>query len=385
MATSYRYLSHKKPSSGAWQDKLYIIAHNASPVVGGGEIWVGRLLAGLQNRGHRVLLLCRNQETAKAAAAYSIPTGVRVLRGDAMFQDALGFARMLRSEGPDALLLTTFKKSWLGGLAAHIAHVPRTLLRVAALPNKPSGRTYRIALTRWVDAVVLNADAMRGPLIAALPMVPEQKFVTIYDGVVEHPRSNAGRAFRRKVGIGDETRLIGSVGRVVKQKRYDRLLRALAQLPEDVHCVIAGDGSDLPSLRALANELGIAPRVHLPGFRSDVSALLDAIDIFVLSSDFEGMANAMLEAMAARVPVVSTRVSGAEEALFAEPGGGDSPGVIVGFEPSDIAVECERLLSDSSRRQRMGLAGIQRVRESFSFDRMLDQWELIFLQPSNQG
>ena len=362
---------------------MYIIAHNASLVVGGGEIWVARFLGGLQNRGHRVLSLCRNQKVATAASAFSIPTGVRVLRGDAMFQDALAFSRMLRRERPDALLLTTFKKSWLGGLAAQMADVPLCILKVAALPNNPGGRTYRIALKRWVDLVVLNADAMRDPLISALPMVRPEKFVTIYDGVADHPRSNAGLSLRRKLGIGDERPLIGSVGRLVKQKRYDRLLRAVALLPEHVHCVIAGDGPDLDSLRLLAMELGIAPRVHLPGFRSDVAAILDATDVFVLSSDFEGMANSMLEAMAAGRPVVSTRVSGAEEALFATPGGGDPPGVIVGFEPSEIAAECNRLLADHSLRQRMGLAGIQRVRESFSFDRMLDEWELIFKQPSN--
>lgn len=363
---------------------MYIIAHNASPVVGGGEMWVARLLAGLQKRGHRVLLLCRNPKLAAAASSHSIPTGVRVLRGDAMFQDALAFARILRREHPDALLLTTFKKSWLGGLAAQMADVPRCILKVAALPNTPGGRTYRIALKRWVDVVVLNADAMRGPLVAALPMVRPEKFVTVYDGVPEHPRSNAGLALRRRLSIGDERPLICSVGRLVKQKRYDRLLRALALLPEEVHCVIAGDGPELDSLRLLAMELGIAPRVHLPGFRSDVAAILDATDVFVLSSDFEGMANSMLEAMAAGRPVVSTRVSGAEEALFATPGGGGPPGAIVAFEPAAIAAECDRLLADPSLRRRMGLAGIQRVRELFSFDRMLDQWEVILKQPSNQ-
>ena len=324
-----------------------------------------------------MLLLCRNEEVANRTAEIGIATRVRVLRGDAMFQDALSFAWMLRSENPDALLLTTFKKSWLGGLAAHLAGVPRTILRVGALPNKPSGRTYRVALKRWVDVVVLNANAMRAPLMSALPMVPAQKFITIYDGVEAHKPSNAGQALRRELGIGGDTRLIGSVGRLVKQKRYDRLVRALAELPEDVHCVIAGDGSGLDSLRDLATQLGVGQRVHLPGFRSDVSAILDAIDVFVLSSDFEGMANAMLEAMAAGVPVVSTRVSGAEEALFAPPDEGDPPGVIAGFEPSDIAAKCERLLSDSSLRQRMGEAGIKRVRASFSAEKMIREWEAL--------
>src|SRR6185436_13479878 len=103
--------------------------------------------------------LCRNQKLATATEAHGIPTGVRVLRGDAMFQDALSFARMLRRERSDALLLTTFKKSWLGGLAAQMADVPRCVLKVAALPNNPGARTYRVALKRWVDTVVVNAAA----------------------------------------------------------------------------------------------------------------------------------------------------------------------------------------------------------------------------------
>ena len=84
-------------------------------------------------------------------------------------------------------------------------------------------------------------------------------------------------------------------------------------------------------------------------------------------------------------PVVSTRVSGAEEALFATTDGSEAPGVIVGFEPAEIAAECNRLLADHSLRQRMGRSGVQRVQQSFGFDRMVDQWEVIFKQPSSQG
>src|SRR5687768_12595802 len=127
--------------------------------MGGGEIWLARLLAGLERRGHRVLLLCRNSSVAAEARKYGIPARVHVLGGDLMLPHALGFARMLRSEAPDVLLLTTFKKSWLGGYAGRIARVPRILLRVARLPDRPRGITYRIALRHWVDKIVLNAEA----------------------------------------------------------------------------------------------------------------------------------------------------------------------------------------------------------------------------------
>src|SRR4051794_29733347 len=118
----------------------YIIAHNASPIVGGGEIWLARFLAGLQDRGHRTLLLCRNNEVAQSAEHFGVAAHVQVLGGDAMFTDAFRLARFLRAERPDALLLTTFSKSWLGGIAARLARVPRVALRVGALPTRPGGR-----------------------------------------------------------------------------------------------------------------------------------------------------------------------------------------------------------------------------------------------------
>lgn len=356
-------------------DRNYLIAHNASPLLGGGEIWTARLLAGLQSRGHRVLLFCRNEEVQEQIAEFGIPTRTLLLRGDAVFSDALRFAWMLRSERPDALLLTTYQKTWLGGMAASLARMPRVVARVGALPNKPGARTYRIALGRWIDAVAVNAESLRGPMISALPNVSPEKFVTIHDGVAQQVQTNSRASIRQELGIAADAPLIGSLGRLVKQKRYDRLVRACATLPADVHCVIAGGGADTASLEDLAREMGIQDRIHFAGFRSDTAALLTALDVFVVSSDFEGMANAMLEAMAAGVPVVSTRVSGAEEALHAPSSGSPAPGLVVGFEPDEIGAAVARLLADARLRARMGEEGVRRVNEQFSFEGMLDKWE----------
>jgi glycosyltransferase involved in cell wall biosynthesis len=356
----------------------YIIAHNASPIVGGGETWLARFLAGMQQRGHRSLFLCRNDRVAKQAEQVGVPARVLVLGGNAMFSDAFRFARLLRSEHPDALLLTTFSKTWLGGIAGRLSRVPRVAVRVGALPRRPGARIYRIALGRWIDAIVLNADTMRGPMIAALPSVRAEKFVTIHDGIALEPSTRTEADLHRELGIHPDTPLIGSLGRLVKQKRYDRLIGSMAQLPRDVHLVIAGDGADKESLIDLARSLGIDDRVHLIGWREDTAAILKALDVFVVSSDFEGMANVMLEAMAVGIPVVSTRVSGAEEALAASSLDGPTPGIVVGFEQHEISDAVSRLLADPSLRARMGKEGIRRVRDHFSFERMLDEWEGLF-------
>ena len=132
----------------------------------------------------------------------------------------------------------------------------------------------------------------------------------------------------------------------------------------------------MATLRALAAELGVSERLHLPGFRRDVGDVLAALDVFVISSDREGLANAMLEAMAAGIPVVSTPVSGADEALEPFPDG-TAPGEIVPPEPEAIAASLRRLLANRDARRTMGATGRRRVAERFSAEAMVDAWEAV--------
>ena len=101
-----------------------------------------------------------------------------------------------------------------------------------------------------------------------------------------------------------------------------------------------------------------------------------ALDVFVISSDKEGLSNAMLEALSLGVPVVSTDVSGARDALAAPPGG-IAPGEIVSFEPKALAAAIRRILDDPALRRRMSDAAEHRARDRFDFGRMLDEWERV--------
>jgi glycosyltransferase involved in cell wall biosynthesis len=198
--------------------------------------------------------------------------------------------------------------------------------------------------------------------------------VTLLDGVRAPAPSAPPGAVRRELGIPEGAFVVGSVGRLARQKRYDRLLRTVASLPGEVHCLIAGEGDERGPLTALAAELGIAGRVHLAGFRADVGDVLAALDVFVLSSDREGFANAMLEAMAAGLPVVSTDVSGAREAL--EPGPGEpAVGIVVPRDEAALAAAIGRLAADPAGRRAMGAAAHVRAERHFGEERFLDDWE----------
>ena len=359
---------------------MFVVAHNSARAFGGGEIGTALLLAGLQRRGHRVLMLFRDEQNAARGATYGIPTGVQRVGGDAMLPDALRLAARLRRERPDAVLLTSFKKVMLAGLGARMAGAPFVVQRIVLQGDTPDrGRRYRIALRRLVDRVVLNAAAMRPGFLMDDKHLDPAKVVTIVDGVRAPLRTREPGAVRRELGIPPDARVVGSGARMASQKRFDRMLHALALLPEPVHCIIAGEGEAMEPTREVAESLGMADRVHLVGFRRDVGDVLDAFDVFVVSSDREGMANAMLEAMAFGLPVVSTDVSGAREALDGVDG--EPPaGIVTGFHEDEVAGAIASLLRDPGERERLGRAARARAERRFGEERFLDEWERLLME-----
>lgn len=354
----------------------FVVAHNGARVWGGAERATALVLMGLQARGHRVLLLCGDETVRARAAEMGVPAEMLPLGGDVAVHHALRLALRLRRDRPHALIVGTFKKMWLAGLGARLAGVRRVVARVGLETDVPRSAKYRMALRRWIHHVVVNAAGI-GPAFAALPGWSAARVTTIHNGVHLPPRSGAPGGVRAALGIPATAPVVGAVARLSRQKRFDRLLHAFATLPPDAHLVLAGEGPWRERLETLAAELGVAARVHLLGHRTDTHDVLDALDVYAVSSDKEGMSNAMLEALAAGVPVVSTPVSGAAEALDAGPGG-VAPGVVLaGFETETLAEAVRAVLADPGLRMRMAEAARARHQERFSFEGMIDAWERV--------
>lgn len=353
---------------------MHVVAHNGARIWGGAERATALLLAGLQRRGHRVLLLCNDPAVARGAAELGVPAEILALGGDGMLPHAVRLARRLRRLRPDAFVIGTYKKLFLAALGARMARVPRIVARVGLETDTPRSAKYRFAIPRWVDAVVVNARRIR-PAFTALRGLAADRVVVIHNGVEPPVPRRPHGSLRATLGIPADAPVAGAVARLARQKRLDRLLRAVAKIA-DAHCVLAGDGEERSALEAVAAELGIASRVHFLGHRQDTGDVLDALDVFVVSSDREGLSNAMLEALACGVPVVSTRVSGADDALepFAD---GSAPGEVVGFSEDEIAATLGRLLADPARRREMAEAARRRAAERFGMDAMLDRWEMV--------
>src|SRR5579862_137424 len=127
-----------------------------------------------------------------------------------------------------------------------------------------------------------------------------------------------GPKAREALGLKPDWFIVGAVGRLERQKRFDLLITAFAQCAAkhaQIHLVIAGDGSLKSELQSLIDQLGLSARCHLAGHRTDVVELHHAFDLLVQSSEYEGTPNAVLEAMAMETPVIATDVGGTAELL----------------------------------------------------------------------
>lgn len=230
------------------------------------------------------------------------------------------------------------------------------------------------------DRIVLLTESDRRA-VTERGIVPPEKVRLIHNGVdfadVEAPE--AGDALRREMNIPSHAQIVLFIGRLARQKSPETLVAAAAMVVkrnDRVRFLLAGDG---PKAGLLAEQIaagGLAGHVRLLGVRSDVPALLQAADCFVLPSLYEGMPLSLLEAMAAGLPVVASRIPGNED-LVVE----GETGLLVPFGDADALGEAILgLLEDPGQAGACGEAGRRRAREHFSLDKTAELTSRLYLE-----
>jgi glycosyltransferase involved in cell wall biosynthesis len=183
------------------------------------------------------------------------------------------------------------------------------------------------------------------------------------------------RATRDELGIPHDAWVVGTVGRLEPVKNHALLLRAMAPLCQrGAHLVLVGDGGEREALGALARELPGGESIHLLGMRRDIARLLQAMDAFAISSDSEGLPLALLEALAARLPVVSTAVGGIVSVLRHEETGLLGPA----GDAAALQAHLERLRDDRALAAVLGEAGRELARQHYSLDHTVDRYEQLY-------
>lgn len=262
---------------------------------------------------------------ARAAADAGIESRtVPALRGPGLLTNLPSVARLLRAVRPTAFHAhLNWPLACAGGLiAARWGAVPATIATVhlfGPLPHGPSIAVLRRVHPLLVDRYIAVSHDIARHMGATLGTPPARVRV-IHNGIDLAPflAADAGRAGARSaLGIATGVPLVLSTARLDAQKGLLRLVEAARDVPYAIF-LIAGDGPERAALEAAARRGGVEERVRLLGPRDDVPALLAACDVFALPSRFEGAPLAILEAMAARRPVVASRIGGVDELVLDE-------------------------------------------------------------------
>lgn len=223
---------------------------------------------------------------------------------------------------------------------------------------------------RWLSKVITISDALQVK-VAEAEGIPNSKMITIYyglDGEAYASKSDAGLA-RSLLNVTNDACLIGTVGRLIPVKGYEILLEAVAGIELDFRLLIMGDGPLKDRLERVSLELGLADKVKFLGFISDVSRMLSGLDIFVLPTLGEGFGLVLLEAMAHRLPIVSTNTMAVPEIVEDQ-----KTGILV--PPRDVAAlkeAIELLIRAVDQRAKMGKRGWEKLIRMFSVDKMVYQ------------
>ncbi|MCZ6597717.1 MAG: glycosyltransferase [Planctomycetota bacterium] len=228
-------------------------------------------------------------------------------------------------------------------------------------------RSYARRLTLpWTRGVILPSETLRDIAVGVWKLPPEHVHL-IPNGirVEDWPVRDGNPELRRELGIPEGVFVVGAVGSLRGEKNFPRLVEAVSRL-EDAHLLLLGEGPERAAIEATRDRLGVERRVHLAGHRADPRPCYRAMDAFAISSDTEQMPVALLEAMAAELPVAATAVGDVarmlpvEQALFVTPKDSDA-----------LARALRELAGDPELRSSLGAANRRRVLERYTFEGML--------------
>jgi L-malate glycosyltransferase len=231
------------------------------------------------------------------------------------------------------------------------------------------------AFSRWkyhqVDCFVAASNAINQILVS--DRIDPERIVTVYEGIELHrvqaePAANIHAEF----WLPTHAPIVGAVAALTQEKGHKYLIEAAALILREVpdaRFVILGEGELRSALERQIKELHLDKHVLLPGFRADILSFIKSFDVFVMSSLFEGLGTSLLDAMALSKPTVASNTGGIPEVVSH----GETGFLVPPRDASDLAAAISKLLKDPEQRQRMGRAGLERVKRLFSAEEMVEK------------
>ena len=292
---------------------------------------------------------------------------------------------VIRRFKPDLVHTHSSKAGILGRLAAHRERVPVVIHSIHGFgfgPQQPA--PVRLAFlaverlaSRWTTAFIAVSQRNLEAGVR-LRLFPASRARVIRSGVdlASFAAHRGGEALRRELGVPSAAPLVVQIVCFKPQKAPERFVEIAARLASRfpaAHFLLVGDGALRRQLERLRREAGLEGRLHLPGWRRDVPAILDAATVVTLTSRFEGLPRVLVEALAAGVPVVAMAVDGVSEVVR----DGQNGFLVAPHDVEGVATRVAAILADDALRSRLS-AGTASGLEEFGREVMVRQQEELY-------
>jgi glycosyltransferase involved in cell wall biosynthesis len=361
------------------------VLHVVRPSAGGIRTHVRLLTRGLLDRGIGVGVVTLERISGlpseveqHLAPISSRPNPIQDFRAARIIAKSAGRYDLLHGHG--------LRGAWLAALASRRSGKPFVFTAHNLIPENPglvAKNLLRFVVNNASAAICVSsaiAEGLRPYASAAtsIEVIPNGIIAAEYAGPPDRAAVASALGLPDKV-LTPGAKWVAAVGRISPEKGFDTFTAVAVELKDElkesdppVYFILAGDGSDRWMFETDVKVLGLTDRFFLPGFVSDVAALLRAADVVIVPSLQEGQGIVPLEAMAAGTPVIASRVGGLVETV------GDA-GILI--PPSDhkaFAAACRDLLSNEEKRKSLAEAGHQRVLENYNVDQMIDRTTTIY-------
>jgi alpha-maltose-1-phosphate synthase len=391
--------------------RIDILSKEYPPAIyGGAGVHVAELVRALRERGDLDVRVHAFGEPREEDGTTGHPDLAELAGANAALT-TLGVDLTLAAacEGADLVHSHTWYANMGGHLAALMGDIPHVVSAHSLEPMRPwkaeqLGGGYRVS--SWVektayeaaDAVIAVSAGMREDILRSYPSVDPDRVKVVHNGIdSELWRAERAEDVVRQHGVDPDRPSVIFVGRITRQKGLPYLLRAAAELPPEVQLVLLAGAPDTPEIKAEVEGLIDTLRESRDGVvwvptmlpRNEVVAMLSSATVFVCPSVYEPLGIVNLEAMACELPVVATATGGIPEVVVHGETGWLVPidqvqdGTGTPVDPdrfvADLAAALTDAVSDTSRAQRMGLAGRRRAVESFSWASIGDQTNEVYL------
>jgi L-malate glycosyltransferase len=332
----------------------------------GGQNQVLVTVLGLRALGHRTVLVAHPTGELRKRAEEGLDLIPLAPRAELDLAAAWRLSRVVKQLQPDIVHAHDPHGVAMASIALSMSTQPRTPRLVAS--RRVDFHMRQSALSRWkyrqVECFICASDAIRQIVVS--DGIPRNRTVTVHEGIDPGRVAAAPRAeLHRELWLPHkgQRHLVDAAGLVLPKQ-------------PDARFIIAGEGELRPQLEHQIRQHHLEKHVILAGFRTDILSLHKAFDIFVMSSVTEGLGTSILDAMACGKPVVGTTAGGIPE-VVAE---GETGLLVAPRDPRAMADAITRLLSDRALRERMGAAGLARVRERFSAETMVKNTLAVYEQ-----